>query len=57
MKTDLYELCRTELWWLTLSSLAGDQQQVAVESQQHRQAGVELPQGGAFHEGLKGGGH
>ena len=41
----------------TLSWLAWDQQQVAVEAQQHGQAGVELSQGRALHEGLQGGGH
>ncbi len=43
--------------WLTLSSLAGKQQEVAVEAKQHGQAGVELSQSGALHEGLEGGGH
>lgn len=38
-------------------SLVGDQQQVAVEGEQHGKAGVELSQGGAFHEGLESGGH
>lgn len=45
------------MWWLTLSSLVGDQQEVAVEAEQHGKAGVELSQGGALHEGLEGGGH
>lgn len=40
----------------TSSRLAGHQQQVAVEAEQHGQAGVELAQGGALHEGLQGGG-
>lgn len=40
-----------------MSSLVGDQQEVAVEAEQHGQAGVELSQGGAFHEGLEGGAH
>lgn len=47
----------TEVWGLTVSRLDGDQQKVAVEAEQHGQAGVELSQRGAFHEGLEGGGH
>lgn len=50
-------ICRTDVRRLTLSGLVGDQQEVAVEAQQHGQAGVELPQGGALDEGLEGGGH
>lgn len=52
-----YALYRTEVWWLTLSSLIGDQQEVAVEAEEHGQAGVELSQGGALHEGLESDGH
>lgn len=40
----------------TSSRMAGHEQQVAVEAEQHGQAGVELAQGGALHEGLQGGG-
>lgn len=47
----------TEVRCLTLSGLVGDQQEVAVEAQEHGQAGVELSQGGALYEGLEGGGH
>lgn len=41
----------------TLARLVGDQQEVAVEAEQHGQAGVKLSQGGALHEGLEGQGH
>lgn len=41
-----------------MALLAGAQeQQVAVEAQQHGQAGVELPQGGSLHVGLQRGRH
>lgn len=56
-RTDDVQPYRTEVRRLTLSRLVGDQQEVAVEAEQHGQAGVELSQGGALYEGLEGGGH
>lgn len=56
-RTDDVRPYRTEVRCLTLPGLVGDQQEVAVEAQQHGQTGVELSQGGALYEGLEGGGH